>query len=177
MDVRHVYLDVITPAMRAIGDQWECGEIDVAVEHRASGIASRLVGRLGPRCVRRGRPRGTVILGCVAGERHALGVAVLADLLRLEGWAVSDLGADTPHESFALAASSDDDVVAVGISVTHADHLDSCAEACRHLRAAGIVAPILVGGQAIADSDVIPDLGADAYTPTADAVIGYLDAS
>jgi methanogenic corrinoid protein MtbC1 len=174
MDVRDVYLDLITPAMRAIGDQWECGEIDVSVEHRASGIASRLVGRLGPRCVRRGRSRGTVVLGCVAGERHGLGVAVLADLLRIEGWAVSDLGADTPHASFVTAASSIDDVVAIGISVTHGEYVDACAEACGVIRSSGITLPVIVGGQAIGALTPPPDLGADGYAVTADDVISFL---
>ena len=71
-DVDEVYLDLVAPAMVSIGRRWESGELDVAVEHRASVIAGRLVGRLGHRFLRRGRNRGTVVLGAPAGERHAL---------------------------------------------------------------------------------------------------------
>ena len=93
-DLQGVYLEVLSPAMASIGDRWAAGELDVATEHRASGIAHRLIGRLGPRFVRRGRTRGVVVLGTAAHERHALPLAVLGDLARSEGFEVSDLGAD-----------------------------------------------------------------------------------
>lgn len=161
--VGDVYLEVLSPAMRSIGDRWEAGEIDVAIEHRASGIAARLVGRLGSRCVRPGRSRGTIVVGSPVGERHGLAVAVVADLLRLEGWEVSDLGADTPPSSFVHTALSTDDLVAVGVSVTHPDHLDACAEACAALHEAAIGAPVIVGGQALRDGDHARELGADRF--------------
>ena len=104
-DLDELYLDIVAPAMVSIGRRWESGELDVAVEHRASVIAGRLVGRLGHRFLRRGRNRGVVVLGAPAGERHGLPLALLADLLRGAGWDVSDLGADVPATSFALAAS------------------------------------------------------------------------
>src|SRR5215207_3039240 len=100
------YLDVLTPAMWAIGTRWETGEIDVADEHRATGIAMRLIGRLGPRFTRRGRTRGTVVLANPQGERHALALAILGDLVRAHGFTVSDLGADVPHESLVRLASA-----------------------------------------------------------------------
>lgn len=174
-DVGEVYTTVLAPAMRSIGDRWASGEIDVAVEHRASGIATRLVGRLGSRCVRRGRSRGTVVLGAPEGERHSLVVAILADLLRLEGWDVSDLGADTPAASFALAASDVDDLAAVGLSVTHADNLERCAATCALLHEADLGVPILVGGLAIRDRDHARSLGADEYAPDADSMVSVLD--
>ena len=43
-----------------------------------------VVGRLGHRFVRRGRPRGSVIVGTPAGERHGLATAILADLRKGE---------------------------------------------------------------------------------------------
>ena len=52
-----VYLDVISPAMESIGARWAAGNLDVAAEHRATGIAFRLIGRLGPRFARPGRSR------------------------------------------------------------------------------------------------------------------------
>ncbi len=173
--VDSIYLDVLSPALRSIGDQWAAGEIDVAIEHRASGIAGRLIGRLGSRCVRRGRSRGTVVLGSPAGERHSLVVAMLGDLLRLERYSVSDLGADTPPSSFVLAASTTDDLVAIGLSVTHADHLESCAATCEALRATGLSAPVIVGGQAIRDREHALSLGADAYAADAAGMVAVLE--
>jgi excisionase family DNA binding protein len=175
-DVADVYVDVLSPALAAIGDRWEAGEIDVAIEHRASGIASRLVGRLGSRCVRRGRSRGTILLGAPAGERHGLVVAILADLVRLQGWDVSDLGADTPRSSFVLAAQTTDDLVAVGISVTDPQNLDEAAATCAALREAGLAVPILLGGQAVRDADHATKMGADAFASGIDDVVSVLEA-
>ena len=174
VDVADVYTQVLSPALHSIGDRWAAGEIDVAVEHRASGIATRIVGRLGSRAVRRGRPRGTIVVGSPMGERHALVVAVLADLLRLEGWDVCDLGADTPSDSFVHVLSTMDSVTAVGLSVTDPRCLDACAETCAALHAAGLGIPIFVGGQAIEGDAHAAELGADGYAPDAATLISLI---
>ncbi|MFZ9630178.1 MAG: helix-turn-helix domain-containing protein [Ilumatobacteraceae bacterium] len=164
-----VYLDVLTPAMQSIGERWVAGELDVSIEHRATGIAFRLIGRLGPRFARRGRTRGTVIIGAPAGERHSLPIALLADLLRGEGWEVSDLGADMPTDSFVRSALSTDDLSAVGVSVTHVDSLESAGELIGALREAlaGTSVAIAVGGAAIRDAEHAQALGADWWAPSA----------
>ena len=56
------------PPSRSVGEGWAAGELTVADEHRATAIVLRLVGRLGPRFARRGRKRGTVVVGAPAGE-------------------------------------------------------------------------------------------------------------
>jgi excisionase family DNA binding protein len=173
--VAAVYLDMLAPALRSIGAQWEAGEIDIAIEHRASGIAGRLIGRLGSRCVRRGRSRGTVILGGPVGERHSLVIAILGDLLRLERYSVSDLGSDTPPSSFVLAATTTDDLVAIGLSVTHPDNLEEGAATCAALRAADLSAPVILGGQAVRDLEHARSLGGDAYAPDAAGMVALLD--
>ncbi len=134
-DVDEVYLDLVAPAMVSIGRRWESGELDVAVEHRASVIAGRLVGRLGHRFLRRGRNRGTVVLGAPAGERHSLPLALLADLLRGAGWDVSDLGSDVPAPSFVLAAARAEQLTVVGVSISTQESTRSAEATIR--RAAG----------------------------------------
>lgn len=99
-----IYLLLLVPSLAAIGDRWEAGDLTVADEHRATVVAQRLVGRLGPRMARRGRKRGTIVLGAVAGEEHALPGAILADLIRGAGFDVVDLGPNTPTDSFVDAA-------------------------------------------------------------------------
>lgn len=173
--VGDIYVEVLAPALHSIGDRWAAGEIDIAIEHRASGITSRLIGRLGSRCVRRGRSRGSILLGSPAGERHSLVVSMLADLVRLEGWDVSDLGADTPSSSFVLTARSIDDLVAVGISVTSRGSLPAAAETCALLRAGEVSVPVLVGGQAVEGDAHARALGADGYAADAASMVKLLD--
>jgi len=176
-ELDEIYLDVISPAMQSIGARWAAGELDVSVEHRATGIAFRLIGRLGPRFARRGRTRGAVLLGSPEGERHSLPIALLADLLRGEGWEVSDMGADMPLDSFVKAAQRTTDLVAVGVSVTSVSCLDAASALLAALReqVAGNIY-LAVGGLAVQDGDHAVALGADGWANSAHGFAGQLTA-
>ena len=71
-----IHLQLLTPALRAIGDQWASGDLTVAQEHRASAVAMRVIGRMGPQFLRPGRRRGTVVIGAHSGDHHAIPVAM-----------------------------------------------------------------------------------------------------
>lgn len=175
-EVEEVYLDILTPALSRIGEMWAGGEIDIAVEHQATSIATRLVGQLSPKCSRRGRRRGDILIGAPSGERHALPLAMLADLLRLKGWEVYDLGADTPADSFVHAASKVKDLKAVGVSVTSTDSVDGAVDVVRSLRRAiGDEVPVVLGGSAISGPDHAREIGADFYANGARGFIELLD--
>jgi excisionase family DNA binding protein len=159
--IDEIYLDVIAPAMRRIGQRWADGELDISVEHRATGITFRLMGRLGPRLARRGRTRGAVVVGAPEGERHSLPTAMLADLVRSDGWDVSDVGADLPTESFLRSVLDTPDVVAVGVSVTLDEHLPAATELLAALRAGLPHVVLAVGGGAIGSAEQAAAMGAE----------------
>jgi excisionase family DNA binding protein len=162
LDIDGAYLDVLAPAMARIGDRWAAGELDVADEHRSSALALEVMARLAPRFRPRGRTRGSVVLGAAPGERHRLPVSILADLVRCRGFAVDNLGADVPAASFATAAGAANRLVAVGVSVTVADHLAGAGEAIAGVRGAvGDGVAVLVGGAAVTSAEVARSLGAD----------------
>jgi excisionase family DNA binding protein len=147
-----LYVDVIAGALRSIGDRWAKGEIDVADEHRATAIALRVIGQLGPRFARRGRTRGTILVGTPPGEQHDMPAALLADLLRTAGFEVSDLGSDLPAASFAAAAARAERLVAVVVTVTTTGREDALAEVLGALEAIVPDVPVLVGGSAVEGS-------------------------
>ena len=157
-----IHLELIVPALRAVGEKWARGEISVADEHRASVVARRVISRLGTRFTRPGRKRGTVVVGAVAGERHEIPGAIVADQLRGAGFDVVELGADTPADSFVTAARRHRPVCVL-ISVTGAGHEKAVAEAVGALRSE-IEVPILLGGAALADEDAALRLGSDCWT-------------
>jgi excisionase family DNA binding protein len=173
-DLDEIYLEVISPAMRDIGARWADGELDISVEHRATGIAFRLLGRLGPRFARRGRTRGTIVVGAPTGERHSLPVAMLADLLRGEGWEVSDLGADMPIASFVGSVLSTPGLVAVGVSVTSEECLAAAMELIAALQRAVPNVPVVVGGLAVRDDEHARSLGATAWASSAASLASLL---
>lgn len=84
----------VVPALREIGDGWARGEVSVAQEHFASNVLrARLL------ALARGWDLGVgpaVVLACVPGEQHDLGLVVLGLALRDRGWRITFLGADTP---------------------------------------------------------------------------------
>jgi excisionase family DNA binding protein len=172
--VEPLYFGVIGPAMRAVGDAWEAGTISVADEHRASVIAQRIVGRLGPLFVHRGPTRGRIVLGTPAGDRHALATALIADPLRGRRFAVTDLGADTPAGSFAEVVASGDRPRAVGIAASIAVGDDVVAATVDLIHAAAPV-PVILGGRAILSVDHATALGADAYSASAADAIAWFE--
>ena len=169
-----VYTEVISPALVNIGERWAAGELDISVEHRATGIVQRIIGRLGPQFVRRGRSRGSVVIGAPSGERHGLVVSMLSDLVRAAGWEVSDIGADSPASSFVSAARETRSAVVV-VSVTHADSLESCRDTVLAIREAEPDMPVIVGGRGIASRAVAASVGADHHSAGLDDLLDLLD--
>lgn len=161
-DLYFLYLQVLSPAMSAIGARWAAGNLEIFVEHRASNIAMRLIGQFGPRFARRGVSKGTVVLGSPADEMHTLSTSMVADLIRFEGWNVSDVGANMPAEAFAEAIRQGEDVVAVCIGVTMPGSLPAAQATIGAIRK--VVPrdlPILVGGAGVPSDEVARKLGAD----------------
>jgi len=163
MSPEQVYLGVISPALRAVGDLWAEGVVGVAQEHAVTGVALRTIGRLGPLFRSPGRRKGTILLAAPQGERHGVGVAMTADLLRSRGWEAIDLGADLPASDIADAAVAAGDDVIVGLSVTVPEHLDAAEETIAAIRERG-PRTIVVGGAAFRDDDA-GSIGADIWAP------------
>ena len=158
-----VYENLLVPALHGVGERWAAGAISVADEHRASVVATRVIGRMGPRFARRGRSRGSVVLGAPEGESHALPVAIVADLLRAAHVEPIDLGANAPAVSFAETAAGADRLVAVLIGVT-AEGLEGAVRETIGAVARGVDVPVLVGGRAIRDRAHALSLGAAGWT-------------
>lgn len=170
-----IYLELLVPALQSIGTRWQAGELDVSVERRAVVIAFRLVGRLGPRFTRRGRNRGAVIVGGTSGESEGLGVAITADILRQNGWDVSDLGVGVPPSGFAHMVRTTDAVVAVGLSVLDIDHVSMAAETIVAIRAVAPDVLVVIGGPAVPNQDHAVSLGADHRAADPNEFVELLD--
>jgi MerR family transcriptional regulator, light-induced transcriptional regulator len=164
MDLEQLNVTALPEAMTEIGRAWAAGDIGVDAEHRATATTYRLLGRLAPRFARKGRRRGTIVLGAAPGEAHGLPVAMLADPLRGRGHEVVDLGADTPVTAFVDAATTVAGLIAVGISTTIPGTDGAVGSVIDGLRGAGIAAPILVGGAGCESVEAARALGADGWT-------------
>jgi len=168
-----IYLDLLAPCLRRVGERWSDGELTVGEEHTVSAVTARLIGRLGPRFIRRGRTHGTVVLGSARGDPHSLPVAMFADVVRAHGYRVIDLGGNTPIQSYLDTAAGTERLIAVGVSVSDANCLPAAGAAVAAARER-LGVPVLVGGPAT-DEAVAADLGADGWAPDAEAAATDLD--
>jgi DNA-binding transcriptional MerR regulator len=135
-----VLRDGVLPALRAIGEGWERGDVSVAQEHFASGLLrGRLLG------LARGWDRGSgrrALLAAPPGERHDLGLIAFGLALREHGWRVTLLGADTPLDTVREAATRLSPSVVVLAAMDPA-RLEAVAD---EVAALGAAVPVLLAG-------------------------------
>jgi len=172
-DPIEVYTELIGPALTEVGDRWERGEITEGDEHMATAVATRLIGRLGPRFTRRGQTKATVIAATPPGERHALGMEMAADIIRAGGYEVLSLGADVPLASLVTAVDRVDDLGAVCFSVVDPSAGPALADAIAAIRGIRAV-PVIVGGGGIDEAAALA-AGADAYAASGPATPVLID--
>jgi len=176
LDVRDCYLSVLAGALAQLGEVWTSGTADDVVDERlATATALRIVHRLGARFNRPGRRRGSVVLGAPQGERHTLPVAIAADLVRLSGYTVLELGADVDAATFVAAAHRTDRLVAVGISLTTAQGLEAALDVRRRLAEELPDVTVIVGGQAVANPEVASMLGSSGWAADGAGLVTLLD--
>ena len=138
------FAEVLAPALVEIGELWSVGELSVAQEHLVSAAVRSALQRL--LADRRASVRGMAVLACAPGERHEIGLLMLAVLLRADGWQVAYLGADTPaREAVRLARGLGASVVA--FSASREDAAARLATGLRRERVPEGVR-VLVGGRA-----------------------------
>jgi methanogenic corrinoid protein MtbC1 len=165
--IESLYLDLLAPAARRLGEMWEqdlCDFTEVTVGLWRLQTILRDLGRAVVIPVPQTLvPIKRVLLLPAPGEQHTFGLAVVGEFFHRDGWLVSvgllatsaDLGSAVRHDSFDI----------VGISVGCGDRLEPVAAAIRAARR-GTCNPalrIMVGGPVfVAHPEFAPLLGADA---------------
>jgi methanogenic corrinoid protein MtbC1 len=105
--------EVAVPLVHRAGALWAAGELSVAAEHLLTATLRNLLGSLMQRRVLADRP---MVLAAPAGERHEIGLLVVALLTLDAGVNVAYLGVDLPAEHIVVAAARTQAKV-VGLSV------------------------------------------------------------
>jgi MerR family transcriptional regulator, light-induced transcriptional regulator len=147
VDIRALYLHIFQPALREVGRLWQENRITVADEHLATAITQALMAQLyGEMFLAAGRGQRTLLAACVDAERHEVGLRMVCDLLEMEGWDTTFLGASVPSDSLA-AMVRERRPDAVALSVSLASHVPRLTRAIAALRGAlGQETPVIVVG-------------------------------
>lgn len=102
--VEQVMRQLVTPLLVELGNRWESGLGSVAEEHF---FGFYLRNKLGARFHHRARPTAgpRLLLACLPGERHEIGLLLFALAANAAGYQVVVLGSDMPLEEMAAAAA------------------------------------------------------------------------
>ncbi len=166
--------DLIAPALDEVGRMWRCGEVSIAEEHLASALVFHAFSHMAAALPAPplGAPR--LVLACLAGEFHELGVRIVAEVARMAGWQADVLGANTPREC-AIRFIALHRPEAVGLSLALAAHLAECGRTVDEIRRASPGTRIVVGGCVFRHDTALCGLtGADACFADAVALRDWL---
>ncbi|MEM1413908.1 MAG: cobalamin B12-binding domain-containing protein [Myxococcota bacterium] len=152
-------LELVAPAARLLGEQWHEDVRSFTDVTFGLGTLHRLVSRLDERGERAGTPRGAVLLRTRPGEQHTLAVAILAAILRADGWD-AELALGWRDEAL-IAEVARAPYHVVGLANPKGGELREHARLIERLRRHSARQPVLVvlgGAQALAEH--APALGA-----------------
>jgi methanogenic corrinoid protein MtbC1 len=164
-DLARISTELVEPALSQIGEMWARQEISIAEEHLATSLVTRVITSAvepsGPR--RAGAPR--IVLACLSGEFHELGLRIISEVAREAGWEPEELGANVPRAALTTFLGQRPPQ-AVGLSISLPGHIPECSETIRLCRKAAPPAKVLVGGRIFrADPDLGALLDADFVVP------------
>lgn len=148
-----VFDELVQPALRLVGANWESGRWTVADEHLASRALDDALARIRPAASPESRIGPVAVLAAPKGEQHAAGLVCLAQVLEEDGWTVENLGPNLPHKDLVHFLSSRT-VDLVGLSISRAASLPALRRTVHSIRRAGkseSVLPIMVGGRGTTD--------------------------
>ena len=149
-----VYVNVIGHCMAEIGARWRSGKLLISTEHRATQIALRLISRAQSSYVNSRRVGLRAIVTSVEGDTHLIGGLTFADLLRVEGWEVDFLGADSPTDSIVEIVQRESPDL-VGLSVTIEDYLPNAIEALAAIKELPNPPVVVIGGVVLLENPVV----------------------
>ncbi len=164
MSVKDIYLQVFQKTQYEIGRLWQQNRISVAQEHYCTATTQLIMSRLYPR-IFSGEKRGRrVVVACVSGELHELGVRMVADFFEMDGWDSYYAGAGS-YESALFKTLEHYEPHVVGLSATLSAHIPRVEKVIKELRRHfGSCPKILVGGRPFnLKADLWYQVGADGY--------------
>jgi len=150
-DIAELYIDALQPAMYKLGRLWEEGSISAAQEHLSTAIVSRIMASMYDRIQWPKSVMGRAVIACTADEFHEIGARMVADLLEMDGWNVTFLGANTPETDLLdLLRTDPPDLLGISVSMVfnlkHVRNLITRIRSCPEL----LEMKILLGGQGTA---------------------------
>ncbi|MEP6781670.1 MAG: cobalamin B12-binding domain-containing protein [Gemmatimonadaceae bacterium] len=172
ISVQSIYLDLLAPAARALGDMWQEDVCDFLGVTTGVGRLQLVLRDLSQMFVR-DRPdeelAGRILLACLPGEQHSLGLFMVAEFFVRDGWEVHVGPPLSDEQLLADVRSEWYDIV--GFSVSCDSRLDHLKREIRRVRQASRNRDVLIfaGGRAFNEHPgLLERVGADASAANAE---------
>lgn len=166
-----LYLELLAPAARRLGVLWETDECDFVEVTVGLGRLQRLLRELSQLFLAHapaGQTVGSVLLTCVPGEQHTLGLVMVGEFLLRDGWRVCVGAPWTEDDLLTMVRAEWFDVI--GYSVGSAQRLPALRREIRRLKGASRNPNLqfMVGGPLFADQPtLVAEVGAHAHASDA----------
>ena len=163
VDPRDIYLRVLEPALKRVGDLWVLSRANIAQEHFVSAATLEIMNELRKRFPQPVQGARSMLGAAVPGELHEIGLQMVVDFFLMDGWEVRIMGPNAPVQSIlASLEMSRIDLLALSANLSY--NLESLAQVIEAVRRRKPRIPILVGGQALKFSkDTWKEIGADGH--------------
>jgi methanogenic corrinoid protein MtbC1 len=146
LSLEAVLLDLVAPSARALGDEWVADNTSFTEVTAGLCTLQQVVHTLGPSFAPPAPHRGSIVLASVQPEQHTLGIFLLGEFLRREGWGVHV--APTMPEPELLSLVGSQHIEVVGLSVGNTGLLGPLGALLRKLKKVSLNRKIgvLLGG-------------------------------
>jgi len=181
ISIQSIFMDLITPAARWLGVQWEEDKMDFTAVTEGLMRMHQVTRNLGYRNQHSPQAAGEVkriLLACAPGSMHILGLSIVSELFRSDGWHVVMEMASTEKDLIQTLRREWFDMI--GLSVALIEQLPSLPSLVETLRAEALNpdTQIILGGRAVLlDDDLLAKTGADGmsvYAPEAIVIANQL---
>lgn len=168
-------LHVIQPSLYSIGEKWQANQVSVAQEHMATAIAQSVMTVALQNAQSKESVDLRVLLACVEGNNHAVGLQMVADAFLIAGWEVQFLGGNVPTSSLIQQASKwQPDLI--GLSVAFPQQIRVAKTVITQLseRLGNKRPAVMIGGLAFNRFNGLAGMiGADNFCVDAQAAVDY----
>jgi excisionase family DNA binding protein len=171
----YIFDELISKAMRKVGDLWYKGELTIAQEHLAIRTALIGVNALSHVLVNRSKLPFSAICCCVEEDFHDFPLHLTQALLENAGWQVINLGANTPFFSLTEAVTRHKPSL-VCVSSTVFYSIDRAEREYKefHQTAMKNETLILLGGNGFKDEEIRSRFPADFYSFSFTQFAGFI---
>ncbi len=147
---RDVILSYLEPVLSDIGEMWIKEEITLAQGYVAGKIAEDILEKAinsGEYSQKETDSKGTVVIGNIEDDYHALGRKMVVTFLKMGGWQVYDMGSDVTAAEFVVKAIEVDACI-IGASAMMYSTAENIKKLRHEIDAAGLKDKVLlaVGG-------------------------------